>query len=1302
MAALVLGVAGASLGGALSGATGAMIGRLAGAMVGNAIDHAVLTRPVHREGPRLAELDVTGSTEGAPIPRLFGRAKLTGQVIWATRLEEVVSQRKDSASGKGIGPKVTTTTYSYFANLAIGLCEGEIARVQRVWADGKLLDLDTVTMRVHRGGATQLPDALIVAKEGDGFAPAYRGLAYVVFERLALEAFGNRVPQFAFEVVRPIGELEEKVRAVTLIPGAGEYVYAPTPVAELLGPGRSVMQNRHVLHAASDLDASLDDLQALCPNLESVALVVTWFGTDLRAGQAQVRPQVEVTQKYTQGDATVQTWRVAGLDRAQAMPVSQIEARPAYGGTPSDRTVIAAIRMMKARGLKVTLYPFIMMDVPTGNTLPDPWTGAATQPPYPWRGRITCDPAPGRPGSPDGTAAAATQVNALFGTCQPLHFTASGDDVAYSGPTEWSLRRLAFHYARLATIAGGVDGFVIASELIGLTRVRAAPGTYPAVTQLKTIAQGVRAMLGPQTAITYAADWTEYGAHVVTADASEVRFPLDPLWADSAIDAIGIDFYAPLADWREGHAHLDRAAWPSPYARGYLQAQIAGGEAHDWFYAGSIAREAQIRTPITDGLGKPWLFRQKDLRAFWSQPHRERVNGSELAQPTAWVPQSKPIWITELGCPAVDRGSNQPSVFPDPKSSEAGLPPFSSGARDDLAQRRHLEAVLDAFDPARAGGAPLNPVSSLDQRRMVDVSRITLWTWDARPYPAFPDAASVWSDGAAWRTGHWLTGRLGAAPLERLVTAILAESDLDAVDTSALEGLVDGFVIDRPMSARAALEGLAALFQFEAVERDGILVFRPRGGDAVTVLGYDDLVIEGNKPASTLTRANESELPGEIAVSFIDEAADYRASVVTARRLVGASRDSARIALPAVTSDAEARRRAEIVLQDAWAAREQARFLLPPSRLALEPGDVVDLALNGRTHRMALTAISDTTHRQVDARGLAGCLQPPPALPQRRAQAASLNVPGPVLGLVMNLPRLPGDTTDVLQRLAVFADPWPGRVMAIDPLTPSTAAALVEVPALTGTLVAPLPPGPCWRIDRTGWMDVQLDSGALASIDDMALLAGGNAAAVRRLDGQWEVLQFGQADLIGPRRYRLTRLLRGQCGTEALAQESLAAGAILVVLDGHPADAGARLADVGRPRSLRLVPGGRDIADPMVIEVDASVTATALRPLSPLRLKARREAGGVRITWVRRTRVDGDSWGLADVPLGEETERYEVDILAGALVKRTLVSTSADVLYPSASEIADFGAAQTSLAVRVSQMSALAGRGLPAQAMLAL
>src|SRR4051794_39856058 len=169
MAALVLSVAGAAVGGAVFGPVGAIAGRLAGAIGGNLIDRALFGGGARSiEGPRLADLHVMASTEGAPIPRVYGRARLSGQVIWATKLEEVASTQSDTDSGGKGAPQPANNTmiYSYFANFAVGLCEGPIGRVARIWADGKPLDLAGLNTRIYTGSETQTPDPLIVAREG--------------------------------------------------------------------------------------------------------------------------------------------------------------------------------------------------------------------------------------------------------------------------------------------------------------------------------------------------------------------------------------------------------------------------------------------------------------------------------------------------------------------------------------------------------------------------------------------------------------------------------------------------------------------------------------------------------------------------------------------------------------------------------------------------------------------------------------------------------------------------------------------------------------------------------------------------------------------------------------------------------------------------------------------------------------------------------------------------------------------------------------------------------------------------------
>lgn len=1280
MASLLFSTGGAAIG-AMFGPIGAVLGRVAGAVIGNAIDQALLGGGGGRtvEGPRLTDLDVMTASEGAPIPRVYGRARLSGQVIWATDLEEVVSSRTEDAGGKGGGGQSTTeTTYSYYANFAVGLCEGRIGRVARIWADGQPLDLSNLTIRVHAGTEDQQPDPLIVAKQGAANAPAYRGVAYVVFERLPLAGFGNRIPQLAFEIVRPVGKLEQMVRAVTLIPGTTEFGYEPATVVQVLGWGEAAPENRHVATADSDVRAALDDLQAICPNLERVALVVAWFGTDLRAGHCAVMPRVDSHSKRTHGGE----WHVAGLHRNEARLVSTVDGRPAYGGTPSDESVRNLIAELKARGLKVTLYPFVMMDVPPGNGRPDPWTGAASQPAYPWRGRITCDPAPGRPGSPDGTAQAAAQIDAFF-----------------AGEAEggWNYRRMVLHYAGLAAQAGGVDAFVIGSELRGLTRVRGAGGTYPAVAHLIALAADVRAMLGSGTTITYAADWTEYGAHVVDAAAQEVRFPLDPLWASSAIDVVGIDYYAPLADWRDGAAHFDRALVETIYDRAYLAGNLRRGEAYDWHYPDAAARLAQARTPITDALGKPWIFRAKDLWNWWSEPHVERVGGAELAAPTAWQPRSKPIWLTELGCPAVDKGANQPSVFPDPKSSESGLPHFSSGDRDDLIQRRLCEAVLAAFDPAHGASETDNPVSPLSGKRMVDPSAIHLWTWDARPYPVFPAARDVWSDGPNWDTGHWLTGRLGGAPLAELVATILADAGISDCDAGALGEGPDGYVIDRPMPPRDAIEPLMRAYAFDAVEEGALLRFRPRGGAPVLELAEDDLVL-GDGPSARLVRAQETELPREVTIGFVDGESDYRRTAVAARRLDGDARRVAHADLAVVTHAGAATRRAEIWLHDLWAGRETATFALPWSRLALMPGDVVAVTFAGRRRLFEIQEIVDGEARRVSARAIDPAIfaRPLPAAPRRPPDIPPPQAP--VHALLLDLPALADAEPPVLMHLACTATPWPGAVAVwrADEQASYRRLATAFAPAIVGETLAPLPRGPVHRWDTANRILVKLAAGLLAARTDDAVLAGANAAALRTPEGAWEVIQFARAELVAPDTWELSRLLRGQAGSEWAIADLLPAGAPFVVLDRYLVPVARGLDALGRPLALRLVGTGRDHGDASAVDIEGTPGPTALRPLAPVHLSARRTPAGVAITWIRRTRRDGDSWEAAEVPLGEADERYEVDILDGEAVVRTLASTTPSVLYAAADELADFGAPQTALVLRVCQISAAVGRGFAA------
>jgi len=188
-------------------AVGAGIGSLAGSMLFPPKMPGV-------QGPRAADGMVQVSTYGASIPIVYGTMALAGNVIWSAGIREVKTTRKEG--GKGGGGSTKVTTYTYYCDFAVGLCEGEINCIRRVWLDSDLKYdasstnakviaanakfLDKVTL--YAGGESQSADPIIEAHVGAGNAPAYRGLAYLVFDDLLLEPYGNRIPNVRVELVR--------------------------------------------------------------------------------------------------------------------------------------------------------------------------------------------------------------------------------------------------------------------------------------------------------------------------------------------------------------------------------------------------------------------------------------------------------------------------------------------------------------------------------------------------------------------------------------------------------------------------------------------------------------------------------------------------------------------------------------------------------------------------------------------------------------------------------------------------------------------------------------------------------------------------------------------------------------------------------------------------------------------------------------------------------------------------------------------------------------------------------------------
>lgn len=1272
--------AGSSVGGAVLGLSSAVIGRAIGATLGRMVDQRIMGAGSEVvETGQVDRFRLTGASEGASVSQVYGQMRIGGQVIWASQFEE---KRVTSGGGKGSAPSAKTTTYSYTVNLAVALCEGMISRVGRIWADGVEISRDDLNMRVYSGSEDQMPDPKIEAVEGAGLAPAYRGIAYVVLEDLPMGQFGNRIPQFTFEVLRPAqdeaeGDIAQSVTAVALIPGTGEYSLATTPVHYTSGFGVNRTANMNTPSGKTDFLTSIEALDEELPNCGSVSLVVSWFGDDLRCDTCDIQPKVE--QKVD--DGTKMAWSVSGVSRSAATKIPIVDDRSLYGGTPTDQSVVEAITHLNSIGKGVVLYPFILMDQVGGNALPNPYSDTGEQPSLPWRGRITLAKAPGQTGTTDGTAAADVEVAAFFGAAAAGDFTTAGKKVSYTGPAEWSYRRFVLHYAHLCVAAGGVEAFLIGSELRGLTQIRGAGGSFPVVEALRVLAADVRSIFGAGTKISYAADWSEYFGYQPQDGSNDRLFHLDALWADANIDFIGIDNYMPLSDWREGYEHTDADAG-SIYNLDYLKSNIMGGEGYDWYYHSPEARAAQIRTPITDGEhGEPWIYRYKDIKSWWLGTHHERIGGVRQSTPTAWEAGSKPIWFTELGCAAVDKGTNQPNKFVDEKSSESSLPRYSDGTRDELIQMQYLRAMYQFWSDTDN-----NPVHSETEVQMLDMSHAHVWAWDTRPFPYFPNNSDLWSDGGNYARGHWLNGRTAARSLASVVEEICQRSGVLHYDVRRLFGYVRGYTVSSSDGARSALQPLMLAYGFDAVERDGILIFKNRDGRAIATVLPEKLAMVAEADGLIETsRAPAAEVAGRVRLNYVEANGDYEVRATEAIFPDEATFSTSQSELPLALTATEGRAVVERWLAESRVARDGARFGLPLSELALGAGDVIRIPSEDGDALYRLDHVEQSGALMIEAVRVESGIYEPSDWVEDETSVRAFTPAVPAYPVFMDLPLMTGDEVEHAPHVAITATPWPGSVAVYSSPTDDgyNLNRLIESSSIVGVSETSLLAARPGLKDRGPALRVKVFGGNLSSVNWADVLNGANLAAIG--DGSsdnWELFQFTDATLVGEGTYDLSMRLRGQSGSDGIMPAEWPIGSHFVLLNGGPSQIDLATSARGLSRHYRVGPAARAYDDPSYVHIEAAFQGIGMRPYSPCHLNTIGTIGSdIAVSWVRRTRIDGDSWQSVEVPLGEAGESYLLRVMDGVTVLREVTIGTANWTYSAADQASDGVTAPFQIAV---------------------
>ena len=297
----------------------------------------------------------------------------------------------------------------------------------------------------------------------------------------------------------------------------------------------------------------------------------------------------------------------------------------------------------------------------------------------------------------------------------------------------------------------------------------------------------------------------------------------------------------------------------------------------------------------------------------------------------------------------------------------------------------------------------------------------------------------------------------------------------------------------------------------------------------------------------------------------------------------------------------------------------------------------------------------------------------------------------------LDLPLLRSSHDGQTGYVALAADPWPsGGAILLRSQSQSgwQDNASISDSAIMGESLSDFAKGPVNLFDRANHLDIEIFSGSLLSVEELDLFSGANSFAIQTMDGDWEVFQAQTIELIGTRQYRLSKLLRGQLGTQGAMVDLLAAGAPIVYLSEGIAQVDMSLSDVNKPYYWRYGPSGEAVGSDRFTTEQHAFKGRGLVPYSPAHARWKVDANSDHvITWIRRTRIDGDSWDLYRIPLGEEREAYEIDILIGETLVRTFETSAPKAIYSQTDRIADLGSATASYSIRVYQISALVGRG---------
>lgn len=514
----------------------------------------------------------------------------------------------------------------------------------------------------------------------------------------------------------------------------------------------------------------------------------------------------------------------------------------------------------------------------------------------------------------------------------------------------------------------------------------------------------------------------------------------------------------------------------------------------------------------------------------------------------------------------------------------------------------------------------------------------------------------------SWRAAPASGNAVDCIPLSEVVQSIcnsagLLDSDIDVTDLEDI--CIRGYTTTRVMACNDELEPLRFVGYFDMIDTGQLLRFRVRGQPVDKYLTTDDLGAfdvgaEPNAKVKT-TVALEKDLPRIIRLHYKAHTRDYEpGEQISPARSTTEARNDLDLELCVAINDTQAAQIAEVLWSDAWEGRTKHEINLDSAFVEVLPGDVLEIPVDGFTERVRVAEMDETLpllRRLITIRDFAGSyVSAAIAAPPERLPVTVLVI-FPSKLIIMDIPALRVADNDIGVYATIIptdsANAWRAAVVYRsndDEASFSEAGSVTEEPTM-GTVVIPLDAGITSTWDDSQVLTVDLLYGTLENRPENEVLTGANAIAVGA-NGRWEIVQFTTITQISANRYELSHLLRGRRGTEHLTAGGLAGDQFVLISGEGVLRMAVPVADYGRQYTYKTITFGLDYNDGT--DQTNTTAGVAMKPFSPVLIAV--EVLGVqrwRATWIRRDRLYQTLQGGV-LPLSEASERYEVEVFAGA------------------------------------------------------